>query len=56
LQLTDASPPHELFDKIKRNDIMVHHPYQSFKTSTQYFLETAARDPQVIMGLKSRLN
>jgi polyphosphate kinase len=27
---------------------MVHHPYHSFETSTQKFVEDAANDPQVL--------
>jgi polyphosphate kinase len=36
------------FDAIKQGDFLVHHPYQSFTTSVQKFIETAADDPQVL--------
>jgi len=36
------------FDVIKQGDFLVHHPYQSFTTSVQKFIETAADDPQVL--------
>ncbi|MFN3926660.1 MAG: polyphosphate kinase 1 [Pseudanabaenaceae cyanobacterium] len=36
------------FDVIKQGDFIVHHPYQSFTTSVQRFIETAAEDPQVL--------
>ncbi len=36
------------FDVIKRGDFLVHHPYQSFTTSVQRFVEVAAEDPQVL--------
>eukprot|EP00899_Mesostigma_viride_P018050 jgi/Mesvir1/26246/Mv05724-RA.1 len=38
----------EIFDLIRSRDLLVHHPYHSFATSTQMFIETAARDPQVV--------
>jgi polyphosphate kinase len=38
----------ELFDEIKRGDILVHLPYESFVTSVEKFVQAAARDPDVI--------
>ena len=32
-----------IFDVIKDGDILLHHPYQSFSSSTQRFVEEAAR-------------
>jgi polyphosphate kinase len=38
----------DLFASIARGDVLVHHPYQSFATSVQAFLEQAAADPDVL--------
>ena len=37
----------DIFKQIRRGDILVHHPYQSFVTSTQLLVEAAASDPSV---------
>lgn len=37
-----------IFDVIKKEDFMVHHPYHSFESSTQRFIEEAAADPDVL--------
>jgi len=38
----------DFFDVISRGDLMVHHPYDSFETSVEAFIEQAARDPSVL--------
>jgi polyphosphate kinase len=38
----------DVFSAIAGGDILVHHPYDSFATSVQRFIETAALDPAVL--------
>ncbi len=40
--------PIDLFDVIRRGDVLVHHPYEDFATSVEAFVEQAAEDPDVV--------
>jgi polyphosphate kinase len=44
--LGDASPG--IFPLLRRDDVIVHHPYESFVTSVESFVRAAAADPQVL--------
>ncbi|MFH5885112.1 polyphosphate kinase 1 [Halalkalibaculum sp. DA3122] len=37
-----------IFDIIRKGDILVHHPYESFSASVQRLIEEAANDPDVL--------
>lgn len=43
-----------MFSVLRQRDLLVHHPYESFSSSTEEFLEQAANDPRV-QGIKITL-
>jgi polyphosphate kinase len=48
LRDVDPDSREEFFDAIRRREIMLHHPYESFTSSVVRFLESAAQDPKVL--------
>ena len=46
-ELADQEVP-DIFAAIRKGDILVHHPYQSFELSVERFIKMAAEDPRVL--------
>ena len=44
----ESASPVDVFKALQRGDVLLHHPYDSFSTSVQRFLEQAAADPRVL--------
>ncbi len=44
----ETASPADLFSALSKRDVLVHHPYDSFATSVQRFIEQAAADPNVL--------
>jgi polyphosphate kinase len=44
----ESSSPVDVFKALRRSDVLLHHPYDSFSTSVQRFIEQAAADPHVL--------
>lgn len=44
----ERETPKSIFSTLRDGDVLVHHPYDSFSTSVQRFIEQAAADPNVL--------
>ncbi|MDP9390845.1 MAG: RNA degradosome polyphosphate kinase [Actinomycetota bacterium] len=47
-RLSEGETPKSVFATLREGDVLVHHPYYSFATSVQRFIEQAAADPHVL--------
>ncbi|MEJ3744211.1 RNA degradosome polyphosphate kinase [Actinomycetes bacterium KLBMP 9797] len=47
-RFVEGEVPRSVFAQLRDGDILVHHPYHSFSTSVQRFIEQAAADPHVL--------
>jgi len=47
-RLSRVKEPARMFDEVRRADLLVHQPYESFRTSFEAFAAAAAADPDVI--------
>ncbi|WP_336032170.1 RNA degradosome polyphosphate kinase [Geodermatophilus sp. FMUSA9-8] len=47
-RLSEGETPKSVFATLREGDVLVHHPYHSFATSVQRFIEQAAADPHVL--------
>jgi polyphosphate kinase len=47
-RLVEGEVPRSVFSVLRDGDVLVHHPYHSFSTSVQRFIEQAAADPNVL--------
>jgi len=44
----ESASPVDIFTTVRRRNVLLHHPYDSFSTSVQRFIEQAAADPAVL--------
>jgi polyphosphate kinase len=47
-RLSEGETPKSVFATLREGDVLLHHPYHSFATSVQRFIEQAAADPNVL--------
>ncbi|MBW3647817.1 MAG: polyphosphate kinase, partial [Actinobacteria bacterium] len=47
-RLVEGEKATDVFATLREGDVLVHHPYDSFATSVQRFIEQAAADPHVL--------
>src|SRR3712207_9469316 len=47
-RLSERETPKSVFATLREGDVLVHHPYHSFATSVQRFIEQASADPHVL--------
>jgi polyphosphate kinase len=47
-RLSEGETPKSVFATLREGDVLVHHPFDSFATSVQRFIEQAAADPNVL--------
>jgi polyphosphate kinase len=48
LNVVETASAPDVFAAVRARDVLLHHPYDSFSTSVQAFLEQAAADPRVL--------
>ncbi|MDZ7674279.1 MAG: polyphosphate kinase 1 [Acidimicrobiales bacterium] len=46
--MNDDESPADFFAEMRRNDVLVHHPYASFRTTVEAFLRQAVNDSRVV--------